>query len=62
MLDLFFLGEHVFSQLGHNLPILQLDIRHLRLMLLAQLLSELLDGAFMLSSEIVHGFALLYEL
>ena len=61
MLDLFLLREHVFSQFGHNLSIFQLNVRHLSLMFLAQLLSELLDGAFMLGSQIVHGFALLYQ-
>ena len=62
MLDLLLFGEDVLSQLRHDLPILQLRVRHLRLVLLTQLLSQLLDGFLVISAKLVHGLTLLDEL
>ena len=62
MLDLLLFGEDVLPQLRHDLPILQLRVRHLRLVLLTQLLSQLLDGFFVISTKLVHCLTLLNEL
>ena len=62
MLDLLLFGEDVLPQLRHDLPILQLRVRHLRLVLLTQLLSQLLDGFLVIGAKLVHSLTLLDEL
>lgn len=62
LLNLLILGNNLLTHLLSRLPVLKLDVVAFSLCFLAELLFQLLNGAFMLSTQFICLSALCYQL